>query len=237
MKKFINFILNLIFPIQCLSCGREDEWLCFNCLDKIKKINQLQKVCPICNREGFSNGQTCPECKNNFCLDKVFITANYENELIQKLIKNFKYNFIKDLRIPIAEIMLDFFNQINLINKLPLINFVVLPSPITKKRRRWRGFNQAELLAEIIAKKLNLSYLPDLITKNKNTQEQAELSRKKRLVNVQGSFSLNCQDSIASKNFLIIDDVITTGATLGELAKVLKDNGAKKIWGLVIAKN
>lgn len=237
IKKLITILLNLLFPIQCLNCGKEDIWLCKQCFSLIQ-LNQ-QVTCPICNQSGYFNGEVCKTCQKTFYLDKVFIAAPYENELIQNLIKTFKYNFVKYLSKPIAELMINYFKQINPINESTSINFIVIPSPLAKKRLRWRGFNQSELLAEEIANNLNSTYLPNLIIKKKNTKEQAELNREERLKNIKNAFMINKKDqsAITNQSFLIIDDVITTGATLGEIAKVLKNNGAKEVWALVVAKN
>jgi len=237
IEKLLTTLLNLIFPIQCLNCGKEDLWLCKKCLSSIQ-LNE-QKTCPICNTIGYNNGSVCPICQKTFCLDKVFIAAPYENELIQKLIKTFKYNFVKDLAKPIAEIMINYLKKMFLINKLSYYPINVISSPLSKKRLHWRGFNQSELLAQEVVLKLNLNYQPNLIIKKKNTKEQAELNRKDRLNNIKNAFILykKNQPEISGQSFLLIDDVITTGATLGEMAKVLKSNGAKEVWALVVAKN
>lgn len=237
IKKLLKFFLNLIFPIQCLSCAREDTWLCSDCLNKILNQKHEQTACPICNVNGYKNGTVCPKCQKEYQLDKIFIASDYENELIQKLIKTFKYNFVKDLSWTIAEIMINYFKQVNSISEITSINSV-LSSPLSRKRLRWRGFNQSDLLAKNFTDKLNLKYFPDLLIKTKHTKEQAELDREQRLINVKNVFQLkkDCL-KIKDQSFLIIDDVITTGATLGEIAKVLKANSAKKIWALVVAKN
>jgi competence protein ComFC len=240
ITKILTTFINLIFPIECLNCQSEDVWLCSDCLNKILTQAHQQTTCPICNAQGYNNAAVCPKCQKIYELDKVFIAADYENELIQKLIKTFKYNFIRDLSVPIAEIMINYFSKINLINlkTLKLNQLIIIPSPLSKKRLKWRGFNQSDLLARYIAEKLKIKYYPDLIVKTKHTQEQAELNREQRLLNVKNIFQLkkNCPN-IKGQSFLIIDDVITTGATLGEMAKLLKANGAKEIWALVVAKN
>lgn len=249
IKKLLNYFLNLLFPISCLSCNKEGRWLCSSCINTILSQSHSQTTCPICNISGYKDGAVCLKCQNEYQLNIIFIASSYENELIQKLIKTFKYNFIKDLSWPIAEIMINYFSQLNLANlkTKKLIQLTVLPSPLSKKRLRWRGFNQSDLLAKIIAKKLNLRYFSDIIVKTKNAAEQAELNRKQRLTNIKGAFCFNKKylaqkvsalgGNFLSDYYLIIDDVITTGATLGEMAKVLKANGAKEIWALVVAKN
>ena len=238
LQQIINALLNFLFPIECLGCKKEGVWLCKNCLSVLNNNLNIQITCPICNKKKYLNGRICHNCQKNFYLNKVLISINYENKLTQTIIKAYKYNFIRDLKKPLSEIMINYFKtQVNLINQSALIHFIVIPSPLSKKRFRWRGFNQSELLAQEIARYFNFTYLPNLIIKKKDTQEQAELSKKQRLINVRNSFQLTGHQNINGKSFLIIDDVITTGATLSEIARILKGGGAEQIWTLVIAKN
>lgn len=240
-KNTLKFIIDILFPIQCLGCNKEDIWLCNTCLDKLLKNLNQQTTCPICNQNNYFNGQVCLSCQKNFNLDKVFIALPYENQLIQKLIKVYKYNFIKDLSQLLSKILISYFNKFYQQEKL-----IVITSPLAKKRLRWRGFNQSELLAKNFAYFFKFTILTDLIIKVKNTKEQAFLNRNQRLENIKNVFQLNkklvlknegIDQNISGQSFLIIDDVITTGATLGEIAKVLKISGAKNVWALVLAKN
>jgi ComF family protein len=120
-----------------------------------------------------------------------------------------------------------------------LPNVVLVPIPLHPRRLRWRGFNQAELLGELIAKNLGIKFIPDLLIRVKNTEPQVKLDKDQRQINIRHAFILNKNsqfDNLKICNFVLFDDVWTTGATLKEAGKVLKRNGTKKVWGLTIAR-
>ena len=114
---------------------------------------------------------------------------------------------------------------------------VLIPIPAHKKRRKVRGFNQTEVIGEMIAKKMRWQYKNNVLVKNRLTIPQASLERKKRLRNQKGSFKTVGLKGIGKdKQVFLFDDVWTTGATIKEAAKVLKRNGLKNVWGLTIVK-
>jgi len=117
-------------------------------------------------------------------------------------------------------------------------NVVLVPIPLYWQRKNWRGFNQAELLGQMIAKKLGISFLPDLLIRVRNTKEQTKLKKEKRQKNVLGAFKINHCSSVIShqSSIILFDDVWTTGATIKECTKVLKRKGFKKVWGLTLAR-
>lgn len=113
-----------------------------------------------------------------------------------------------------------------------LISFV----PVTRKRQAWRGYNQAEELARALVK-ITLTKVAPPLTKKSNARPQVGLSQKERRQNLRGKLSYqNKKELILGKRILIIDDVVTTGSTLNECAKVYKKAGARSVWGAVIAK-
>jgi len=251
-----DFILNLLFPIECLGCGKENEWLCGKCFKKIP-FNAFN-YCLSCKKRN-KYGEFCPGCSPNFYLNGVWIAGNYDNKIIVKLIKSLKYNYAKNL----ADILgkyLSLFLQ-NLLNKnrlsnidlrgseiwrqfnrtkqspLTILDFsktIIIPVPLHKKRYLTRGFNQAEKLAQVISKNFNLKINNNLI-RIKHKKAQAKLSEKARKENIKNCFAYQ-GESLINKNILLIDDVLTTGSTLNECARVLKENNANEIWGLVVAK-
>jgi ComF family protein len=106
--------------------------------------------------------------------------------------------------------------------------------PMHKHKQNQRGFNQATLIAQWLQKNYNLPH-HTLLTKNKQTTPQMQLTRYDRVFNLQNAFEINTKQNIENKNILIVDDVITTGTTLEECARVLKKHGAHKVWGLALA--
>lgn len=231
---FKHKLLNLLFPIDCIGCGREDYWLCPDCLSTLS-LGQNEK-CIFCGRESLS-GKTCLNCAASHSLDGVFICGDYENKIISSLIKKLKYSFARELGEVFGEIAALFFKKIIAEGKFSqssLADWMVAPIPLHKKRFNWRGFNQAEIIAGYFADEFGLPISPSLI-RIKHKQPQARLSGFERFENIKNCFAWTGED-LNKKNILLIDDVATTGSTLNEAAGALKHAGAGKIFGLVIAK-
>ena len=254
--KICKFVVDLLFPIECIACGKNGVWLCKNCFKKIR-INHLQH-CPQCkNKNQF--GQFCPQCKKEYAIDGVWVAGNYKDKALSQLIKILKYRFAEE----IAKILGNFLSIFlqNLINKNRLkgidlntkiswqkfekikeapeilFNFdnsLIIPIPLHKKRMLWRGFNQAEKIAKIVAKNFNLQ-MSDKLIRVKYKKPQAKLGKMQRKENIRGCFKW-LGNNLNKQNIILIDDVATTCSTLNECAKILKKADAGKIYGLVVAK-
>jgi len=224
--KFKNAFLEMIFPVRCVGCGTEGEWFCKGCTDKIQ-LNKIQH-CPVCWRENF-NGKVCENCRSE--LAGVWVAASYRcNPELAAVIKTLKYKFSESLVQNLSEILVT-----TALPKDYSESQVVVPVPLHRKRQRWRGFNQAELLVRPVAEKLNLPF-ENMLLRVKNTPQQACLARHERLQNLRGAFAISPKFSPQNKIILLIDDIASTGATLSECAKTLKKAGAREVWGLVIAR-
>jgi len=203
-----------------------------------------KQICPICGR-GALGGLTHDFCRKPFGLDGLTSIFAYKG-VVAKAIKKLKYKFVKDLAEELVELFLSFCGEEKLFSDFCcLSNVILVPIPLHPQRLRWRGFNQAELLGELIAENLGIKFVPDLLIRVKDTKPQVELDRKSRQQNILGAFRKNpnsqstrlpAGEGVRNSLILIFDDVWTTGATLKEAAKVLKRNGAKKVWGLTIAR-
>lgn len=112
---------------------------------------------------------------------------------------------------------------------------LLIPVPLHKSRYRERGFNQSEIIAEEISKTTGVSLLREGLKRKKNTKDQTNLSPQQREQNVRGAFVVTQPGIINGKNIILVDDVITTGATMNECARMLKQAGAEKILGMTIA--
>ncbi len=112
---------------------------------------------------------------------------------------------------------------------------VIVPIPLHKSKERRRGFNQSVLIGKHLAKKIGCEINADLLIKIKSVKSQTELNKEERFRNVKGVFVLNPKYSKLDANYIVFDDVWTTGSTLKEACKVLKRNGAETVWGLTIA--
>ncbi|MDP2586379.1 MAG: ComF family protein [Candidatus Komeilibacteria bacterium] len=226
IKKTIDFILTLIFPIECLGCNKEDIYLCDECLAKIKIYDQP----PV-----FEHPLTH--------LNGIIYATDYKQKLLQQIIHNFKFRYIKELAEPLAKILAEFWT--NYINSVETRNCaslqndkpIIIPVPLNKKRLLERGFNQAELIAKIFASQFNYPLFSNAIIRSKNTPHQVGLNKKERLTNVKNSFAITDPELIKDRIVILIDDVVTTGSTLEEIAKTLKQAGAKDAWGLTVAKD
>jgi len=114
---------------------------------------------------------------------------------------------------------------------------VITPVPLTKQRLRLRTFNQSELIAESIAEICNISVLKDVLVRTRQEIPQAEIeNEEQRKENVKNSFRCADSQKLQKATVILVDDVYTSGATMEECARVLKQAGAKEVWGMVIAK-
>lgn len=223
LKKIGLKLLDLFLPIECVNCQTEGVYLCDACFEKLK-INNPE------DSKILSANLKTPN------LDAVWIVGNYEDPLLKKLIIKYKYNFLEPLHKPLSLFLKNFWKNY-LLSSSQIIdknNFLIIPIPLSKKRLKWRGFNQAELLAINFCFYFNYSLSLNL-KKIKNRPPQVSLNEKEREKNLQSVFAFK-DKRLEEKNILLIDDVTTTGATLNEAAIILKKAGAKRVEALVLAK-
>lgn len=236
ITKFIKLVLDVLFPISCLGCQKDDTWLCADCFTKIS-LNQKQ-LCPLCHSE--TKGNACSNCRQKTSLDGLLIAADYNQVIIQEIIHTLKYKFIEDMAVCLGSLLSSFLKEFDKKYHLAILGSysetILTVVPLNKKRFLERGFNQAELLAYQLNKDLHLNLQPHLLKRRRYTAPQATLKKKQRTENVKNSFCVLKDFNISGKNVIIIDDVATTLATLNECAKVLKQAGAQKVWGLVVAR-
>lgn len=233
LAKTVSWILDLLFPVRCLGCGvlLKKDYLCRLCFKKIE-INNNSK-CLFCSSKTV-DGKTCIFCKRSHDLDQTIVAARYDNFLIQKLIKAFKYRFVKDIGNMLGELLIKKIKKQPIDQRL-LQNAVVVPVPLTKTRLNWRGFNQAEFLACFIARYLNIPLENKLLKRIKNAKPQAEVEKEERTKNIKGVFAYTDGDAVKNRVVILVDDVTTTGSTLNECAGALKKAGAIWTIGLIVA--
>ena len=246
LKNIKTFALDTLFPVSCLSCGEPDIWLCSKCLEKIAIL--AFQVCPYCEKIETPAGAICPRCKTKFIeknnpppLDNLIVATSYQQNNIARLVHTFKYNFVTDLGRPLADLI----TRAILAHHLPLPD-LILPVPLHPRRLRWRGFNQAEILARALSENLSpglpIALLNQSIIRKKFTPPQMKIKNyRERQKNLQDSFGLVKSSQpdkaiIQNKKILLVDDISTTGSTLLECAKVLKSAGVRRVYGAVIAR-
>lgn len=246
LEKCYTFILDILFPIYCLGCGEEGKWICSECLEKIEILKK--QACPVCGVES-KTGARCFNCRAKTEIDGVIAATAYFGEdrkesLAKKAIHIFKYRFVKDLAEPLGAVIIRQIKKRQIIKLEKTIIFgpdinnkIIVPVSLHIKRLRWRGFNQAELLADEISKHFNLPLDKLVLTRQKNNIPQVEVKdRKDRIENIRDAFVCVDKAKVKDKTIILVDDVATTSATLGECAKALKNAGAKEVWGVVVAR-
>jgi len=247
-KKLWSELLNLVFPpLQCCPfCGiaSENGEICSFCRQEIVDFQQQ----PHCNRCGrrrtskklsFSSGKvlntldklfSCADCLNQ---EKTFKMARaigtYEGGL-KEAIHKFKFKRQRYLAQLLGPLLVNVFWTCPAYQKVQ----VVVPVPLTLRRLRKRGFNQAELLAREVARALNLPLFLTLV-KARETTPQTGLKREQRMDNLKGAFKVERPFLVANKTVLLIDDVFTTGATIEECSRTLTSAGAKEVYVLTVA--
>jgi len=231
LTKAKNLILDILFPPLCLVCRQylkeKQTKVCLDCLSTIPLHHHL--VCPVCFSR-VPNINDDPACHP----DARYLLAaasNYANPTIKAMIKQLKYHGWQSLADDLAEI------TTGILTTCDVVNFAIIPLPLHRSRQRKRGFNQAELLATKIGRKLNLPVIENTLIKVKDTPAQAKLTDWQiREKNIKDSFDINHLKNLREKNIILVDDVSTSGATLNEAARVLKLYGAQKIIALVVAR-
>lgn len=223
-------ILDILFPVSCLECGKEGKYICDNCIKKVEVICRF-------------NPST-----NTFSIFKY-------NGVVRKAIIALKYKFATDVSEELVDICTN-----KLKNNLPITKAVLIPIPLHTKRQNWRGFNQSEILGKLIAEKMSWKFEPNLLMRTLASKPQVGLTKSERVRNISGKFAVNDEalrvilsdgelvepeSNRSSPNFVIFDDVLTTGSTLQEAMKVLQKaipacpplaEASRRITGLTIAK-
>jgi len=228
-----NLIIDFLFPKTCFGCGKEGAYICDDCVAVID-ISRYQ-YCLCSKPSRLIKGGKCHYCQNSR-LDGLIAAVPYEVVLAKNIIHKYKYNpFIKALSKELAMIIN---GHLMLLDNPPdFSNFTITAIPLDPKRLKWRGYNQAEELAKALADILNLKTNFHLLKKVKTNLIQADLDKSQRKENIRGVFVCKNAKEVNEKNILIVDDVYTTGATMEEAAIVLKSAGAKKVWGIVFARD
>ena len=227
--------------------------------DLLKKVFYPRNLtCSVCKRENFSHDSICEGCKAimpyndkstcghcgratpypveycDYCKDKQtyvdLARSVYEYDYpLNVLVKRLKYGGDRYLAEEFAkEMKVRYFREIGYADCIVFV-------PMTDGRKRERGYNQSEELAKALSKLIDIPIVYDVLVKTRDTDSQVGLERKQRLKNVKGSISVRNRALIKSKRVMVVDDVMTTGATLEVIAEKLKDAGAGEVVALTVA--
>jgi len=228
LSNFIAAILNsctnftrTLLSQECLLCGGASghDLLCGDCANGLPY--HRVPACPICALPT-AGGETCGAClKHPPAFNRTLAAFDYAFP-VDALLHAFKYAG----QLPVAEALAQPLADLARTRPLP---DALVPMPLHPARLKERGFNQAMELARALSRKLNVPVLADAAIRQKDTAPQAGLPWKERRRNIRGAF--DCRRNFTGKRLAVVDDVMTTGATLGELAKTLKKNGAEvELW-------
>jgi len=238
MKKIFisikNFLLDLLFPKFCISCGKDGSYLCQNCFSLIDILER--QYCPFCSRPKIViDGKTCNFCNRSKSLNGLYCAASYNNFIVKKLINQFKYEpYIKELSKPLSSLIVT--HLINLDKVENFQDYILVPIPLHKKKLKKRGFNQASEIAKELSENLKIPVFNDALIKTKQTPAQVNLKKEEREENIKGVFLCQKPELVMGKKILLIDDIFTTGSTMEQCARLLKEAGAKVVWGIIVAR-
>lgn len=226
---FARFLGEIIFPRTCISCGKElaTGVVCSSCFASIPVNETL--FCATCKAR-LPDGKKICHREAPYILGAA---GPYEHPVLKELVHRLKFGGIRDAADPLGALLADYLERCS----LPLKDYVCVPLPLSKRRRRERGFNQAEEIARRLTKRLPLVMTDNVLARTKHTKAQTETSgAAERRLNVQGCFSIPRSDEVCGKKILLIDDVTTSGATFNESAKALRDAGAERVVAVAVAK-
>ena len=239
MHRFFNGLLDIIFPPVCLACKRKlstvsvDNTVCPECWSSIKR--NIPPFCLSCGRHldtRRSAKSICPVCIGKpLHFDRAVSPCRYDGS-VKELIHEFKYKTKLRIGRTLSRLMIDFIKEYD----VPVdILDLVIPMPLHSARMREREFNQSEVLSRHIAGALNKKVLPDILVRKLKTKTQTGLETAERFSNVRGCFAVRNPEAIRHKNILLVDDVLTTGATASEAALTLKTRGAGVVFVITAA--
>ncbi len=227
--------LDLLFPQKCLGCGISGAIICESCLMSFPPFLAENKSPHLL--AGYS-GRWGDKPPNLSKIDEIFAATSYENKIVKNTIWLFKYRNVKALAEPLSILIVKKIgDKITHLISNASQTAVIIPIPLSRKKLKKRGYNQAEILGKCLSDKLSIKIETDVLYKTKETISQVEIKdRDKRLKNIQGVFAVKNPEIIRNKIIILVDDITTTGATLNEASRVLKQAGSGKIIGLTVAK-
>lgn len=235
LRKTGRFFSDLFFPRFCISCNKEGDFICKNCS---LFLSEAGLICPVCEKGSYF-GEIHKKCPKRNMPDGLANLWDYEG-MVKNGIHQAKYgkyvfqilNELTDyffLRIEENKNRMSVFLSF-LFEEDTAITFV----PVCRKSNLLRGFNQSEIIANNLAGKSGKETF-NILYKKKHTISQTKLDREDRKKNVEGVFSVYPKKKVPQK-IVLVDDIWTSGATMRECCRTLKENGAEKVWCFTLAK-
>ena len=222
-------IKELTFPKYCVGCRGTGALLCQECWPRISFL--YEQICPVCRKPSIA-GRTHSGCSTSWGIDGL-ISLTYYSGPIRGLIRQLKYRGATITKELVSDLLIAYADH----ESLYLPPAIVTPIPLHKKSLAKRGFNQAEIIASSVANHMQYPLVADILERGKLTASQTTLSKEQRHTNIRGAFSIFKNHQAKGADFILVDDVFTTGATMREAAKVLKRAGANQVTGFTLARD
>jgi competence protein ComFC len=223
LSTIADAFVSFVYPPACSTCwrnlSRDEFYICHNCWDGFERVAPTETIIQTIEAKFLSD-------RSIDKIDSVFLFE--QDPLVRMAIHLLKYSGAER----IAD-RLGIFIAKKIVNDEKLsTSDIMIPVPLHPARKRERGYNQSDLIANSISRELGIKNESHLLERTRQTQTQTSFDAEGRKKNISGAFSLerNPPDSVSGKNILLIDDVITTGSTIRECAKVLKENGAAEVY-------
>ena len=220
-------LVDLFFPARCPGCQTVSIQWCPECQKRISLVES--PICPKCGRQSIFSPDLCESCRLgvNSDIDEIRSWALFDGS-VRKAVHHLKYQGNGGLGEVLSQYLID------ILRNLPWQIDMVIPVPLAPLRFQTRGYNQSMFLARPLAYYYGFVLNQHALVRYKETRSQVGLNTFQRQQNVQGAFQANKQE-VNHKNILLIDDVLTTGATINEAARSLKKAGARCVYGITLA--
>ena len=238
LRELKDDILDLVYPQNCTICqkhlGGEEKDVCENCWKTLASLSA--PFCPYC-KSFLEDNHTLAE---HLC---PYLSKPEDRKILavrslgtfddhyKKLIHRFKY----DRKIPLGKRLAQGLGKVVAQDEDFESCDLIIPVPLHRARHRERGFNQSEILAEGVSQAINLPLVKETLKRKKNTKDQTYLNAQQRAENVSDAFVVTRPEKINERDVILVEDVITTGATLNECARMLEMAGAKRILAVTLA--
>lgn len=223
---------DMFFPKFCLNCGHLGSYICLACEKKLTL--QERHVCIYCGKGSYF-GITHAGCRRKNNIDG-FTSVFFYNPVLKKILKEIKYRFVKEACIELLYCVKSDSIAVFTFLQKKYPGIVLQAIPLHKKRLRVRGFNQSDAIVRYLQRFLPWQSI-DVLERVLETIPQAQISKKKeRLERMKGVFALKNNINVSGRHILLVDDVVTTGATVVEAARILKDGGAQSVSVFSLAK-
>jgi len=241
LARFGGTIADLLFPPRCVSCQSLGAWFCPHCIEQIEAI-----LPPICQRCGLPRGDppptgsaaspagnvVCARCLSASSRLAGLRACAFHTGPLRKAIHYLKYEDLRALAAPLGRLMVESWHRLG--SDAPPVD-VIVPVTLHARRERERGYNQSALLARELGRGLSKAVCERALARTRATSPQVGLNVGQRHQNVAGAFRCLSRE-VSGATVLLVDDVLTTGATLEAAAAALQDGGARSVWGYTLAR-